>query len=64
VTNGDGCSASCEREQVEEQDPVQEEVPAEEVCTNGLDDDGNGNIDCLDSACEAVVSCQLSAAPS
>lgn len=53
----------CEREEVQE-DPVEEEVPVEEICTNGIDDDGNGNIDCLDSACTAVPSCQLSAAPS
>jgi chitodextrinase len=33
-----------------------ENTPA--TCSNGLDDDGDGNIDCLDSDCSALLVCQ------
>ncbi len=29
-----------------------------EICTNGLDDDGDGNIDCADSECASVEPCK------
>ncbi len=28
-----------------------------EICTNGVDDDGDGNIDCLDSDCTHLITC-------
>jgi len=31
--------------------------PGAEICTNGIDDDGNGDIDCMDPACFSGFAC-------
>ncbi len=33
-------------------------VAGAEICTNGIDDDGNGAIDCADASCQARTVCQ------
>ena len=43
-TDGDGTPDACE---------------GVELCANGLDDDGNGLVDCFDSACAADVACAI-----
>ncbi len=32
-----------------------------EICDNGIDDDGNGLVDCLDGACASTISCNCDA---
>ena len=36
----------------------EEEEVSEEICGNGIDDDGNGLIDCEDGACSAEADCE------
>ncbi|HEX5037296.1 MAG TPA: hypothetical protein VFX30_09080 [bacterium] len=38
-------------------------APADEVCGNGLDDDGNGAADCADIACFNEASCNAAPPP-
>jgi hypothetical protein len=40
------------------QDAVIDVPPPEEICGNGMDDDGNNLTDCADPACTSYVSCQ------
>jgi cysteine-rich repeat protein len=45
-TDGDGCSSSCTLES-----------PQSEICDNGMDDDMDGLVDCLDSDCANDPAC-------
>jgi hypothetical protein len=56
----DGCGGSCGDCQVFEAcDPAGLcEVVSEYLCTDGLDDDGDGDIDCADADCNADPACE------
>ena len=52
------CGNSSVRELYRSYNGIGEEEVPEEICGNGIDDDGNGLIDCEDGACSAKAACE------
>jgi predicted ribosomally synthesized peptide with SipW-like signal peptide len=60
ANSGDGCSNVCQIEsgwQCSGEPSACEEIQATEICGNGLDDEGDGWIDCADYDCFTSPSC-------